>query len=355
MKKFGTKALPANRVLGFTLTELMISLSLGLGLMTLMIDTIANISRAGRVSAEAAEATERAYFMIDVLDAWVSETAPLIDLPWLSMSGSESVNAGLVSKKAKTAAVAWALGASGAGAAFGKKKAPLAMVQDRQMVQATEKDGSPRAVYPSLLSDHSIAALDLCESPTMSSFPLNRSGIAVVSPDNLACIPARYRKTSAPALFLERRLRCPKNCSGGGFYALTPNCFWGDEKQHYGISWVEDLSAYSDCFSTGDAVRISRSLVYIRDYSWRVGDGMPAVMLRDLARESDARWLRSTILAHDINDWRIICVSECKAFGGGALLASAIDVHFTATHRDQSIGIHRVLTSAGRDGPQMDP
>jgi type II secretory pathway pseudopilin PulG len=201
VKKHGTKALPANRVLGFTLTELMISLSLGLGLMTLMIDTIANISRAGRVSAEAAEATERAYFMIDVLDAWVSETAPLIDLPWLSMSGSEPVNAGLVSKKAKTAAVAWALDASGAGAAFGKKKAPLAMVQDRQMVQATEKDGSPRAVYPSLLSDHSIAALDLCESPTMSSFPLNRSGIAVVSPDNLACIPgALPQDISARAL-----------------------------------------------------------------------------------------------------------------------------------------------------------
>jgi len=291
VKKRGTKALPANRVLGFTLTELMISLSLGLGLMTLMIDTIANISRAGRVSAEAAEATERAYFMMDVLDAWVSETAPLNDLPSLSMSESEPVN----------------------------------------------------------------AALDLCESPVMSSFPLNRSGIAVVSPDNLACIPARYRETSAPALFLERRLRCPKNCSGGGFYALSPICFWGDETGHYRISWVEDPSAYPECFSTGDAVRVSRSLVYIRDYSWRVGDGMPAVMLRDLARESDARWLRSTMLAHDINDWRIICVSECKALGGGALLASAINVHFIATHRDQSIGIHRVLTSAGRDGPQMDP
>jgi hypothetical protein len=136
---------------------------------------------------------------------------------------------------------------------------------------------------------------------------------------------------------------------------MSPTCFRGDETQHYGISWVEDPSAYSECFSAGDAVRISRSLVYIRDYSWRVGDGMPAVMLRDLARESDARWLRSTMLAHDINDWRIICVSECKALGGGALLASAIDVHFTATHRDQSIVIHRVLTSAGRDGPQMGP
>ena len=355
MKKHGTIASPVKYALGFTLTELMISLTLGLGLVTLMIDTIASISRAGRVSAEAAEATERAYFMIDVLDAWVSETAPPIHLPWLSMSESEPVNAGLVSKKTRTAGVTWASNASGAGAALGKKKAPLEMAQEIETVQATQKEGSPRVVYPILLSDDSIAAVDLCESPTVSIFPLNRWGIAVVSPDNLACIPARYRDTSAPALFLERRLRCPKNCSGAGFYALSPTCFWGDETRHYRIIWVEDPSAYSACFATGDAVRVSRSLVYVRDYSWRVGDGMPAVMLRDLAREPDARWLRSTMLAHDINDWRIICVSECNALGGGALLAGAIDVHFIATHRDQSIGIHRVLPSAGRDGPQKDP
>ena len=355
MKKQGTRTSPVEYVLGFTLTELMISLTLGLGLVTLMIDTIANISRAGRASAEAAEATERAYFMIDVLDAWVSETAPPIHLPWLSMSESEPVNTGLVSKKTRTAGVTWASNASGAGAALGKKKAPLEMAQEIEMVQATQKEGSPRAVYPILLSDDSIAVIDLCESPTVSIFPLNRSGIAVVSPDNLACIPARYRDTSAPALFLERRLRCPKNCSGAGFYVLSPTCFWGDETRHYRIIWVEDPSAYSACFATGDAVRVSRSLVYVRDYSWRVGDGMPAVMLRDLAHEPKARWLRSTMLAYDINDWRIICVSECNALGGGPLLARAIDIHFLATHRDQSIGIHRVLPSAGRDGPQKDP
>ena len=355
MKKQGTRASPVEYVLGFTLTELMISVTLGLGLVTLMVDTIANISRAGRVSAEAAEATERAYFMIDVLDAWVSETAPPIHLPWLSMSESEPVNAGVVFKKNKTAGVAWASNASGAGAALGKKKAPLEMAQEIEMVQATQKEGSPRAVYPILLSDDSIAAVDLCESPTVSIFPLNRSGIAVVSPDNLACIPARYRDKSAPALFIERRLRCPKNCSGAGFYALSPTCFWGDETRHYRIIWVEDPSVFSKCFATGDAVRVSRSLVYVRDYSWRVGDGMPAVMLRDLAREPDARWLRSTMLAHDINDWRIICVSECNALGGGVVLASAIDVHFIAMPRGQSTGIHRVLPSADRDGPQKDP
>ena len=355
MKKQGTRASPVEYVLGFTLTELMISLTLGLGLVTLMIDTIANISRAGRASAEAAEATERAYFMIDVLDAWVSETAPPIHLPWLSMSEAEPVNAGVVFKKNKTAGVAWASNASGAGAALGKKKAPLEMAQEIEMVQATQKEGSPRAVYPILLSDDSIAAVDLCESPTVSIFPLNRSGIAVVSPDDLACIPARYRDTSAPALFLERRLRCPKNCSGAGFYVLSPTCFWGDETPHYRFIWVEDPSAYSACFATGDAVRVSRSLVYVRDYSWRVGDGMPAVMLRDLAHEPKARWLRSTMLAHDINDWRIICVSECNALGGGVVLASAIDVHFIAMPRGQSTGIHRVLPSAGRDGPQKDP
>ena len=46
---------PWRRSLGFTLVELMVSMALGLGLMSLMIGTIDKVLHASRVSAEAAE------------------------------------------------------------------------------------------------------------------------------------------------------------------------------------------------------------------------------------------------------------------------------------------------------------
>ena len=54
--------------LGFTLVELMVSMALGLGLMSLMIGTIDKVLHASRVSADAAELIERGYFLMGVMD-----------------------------------------------------------------------------------------------------------------------------------------------------------------------------------------------------------------------------------------------------------------------------------------------
>ena len=60
---------------GFTLVELMVSMALGLGLMSLMIGTIDKVLHASRVSAEAAETLERGYFLMDAIDTWVAGTS----------------------------------------------------------------------------------------------------------------------------------------------------------------------------------------------------------------------------------------------------------------------------------------
>ena len=173
MKKQGTRASPVEYVLGFTLTELMISLTLGLGLVTLMIDTIANISRAGRVSAEAAEATERAYFMIDVLDAWVSETAPPIHLPWLSMSESEPVNAGVVFKKNKNGGCCLGLERVWRRRCPQKKEsASRNGTRNREMVQATRKRWGAREPF--------IQAC-LVMIPLQPSIYVNQPAVSIIS------------------------------------------------------------------------------------------------------------------------------------------------------------------------------
>ena len=64
-------------------------------------------------------------------------------------------------------------------------------------------------------------------------------------------------------------------------------------------------------FDNGKTLKVTRSLIYVRDYAWRVGDGIRAVMVRDLAQVFKARWLRSSMLAHGIDDWQVACMFDC--------------------------------------------
>ena len=68
---------PWRRSLGFTLVELMVSMALGLGLISLMVGTIDTVLHASRASAEAAETLERGYFLMDAMDTWVAGTSPI--------------------------------------------------------------------------------------------------------------------------------------------------------------------------------------------------------------------------------------------------------------------------------------
>ena len=68
---------PAGFSSGFTLVELMISMTLGLSLIALMVGTIDKVVHASRVSSEAAETLERGYFLMDAMDTWVSGTSPI--------------------------------------------------------------------------------------------------------------------------------------------------------------------------------------------------------------------------------------------------------------------------------------
>jgi hypothetical protein len=318
---------PLRLSLGFTLVELMVSMALGLGLMSLMIGTVDKVLHASRVSAEAAETLERGYFLMDALDTWVAGTSPI------SPDMLSEVSA--------------------------QRSAPM-------------------------LLEYTEGAVDLCETPDLASLPLASSGIALLEPGAWPCIPQRNLEASASALLLERRLPCRANCNGAGFYAVPKRClargeveleetngsagadsansefngieiagnpfigtdFEVDEFPHYQIVWRETGIDRSSCADNVRAFNVARSLIYVRDYAWRVGDGIRAVMIRDLAQEPKARWLRSSMLAHGIDDWKVACITDCFEMGdlsSGALLAAAIDLSFVVNARSQSISIQRVL------------
>ena len=313
--------------LGFTLVELMVSMALGLGLMSLMIGTIDKVLHASRVSADAAEVIERGYFLMDVMDTWVAGTSPISPDMLSEVSAQRST---------------------------------------------------------SMLSGSTEGAVDLCETPDLASLPLASSGLALLEPGAWPCIPQRNLEVSASALLLERRLPCRENCNGAGFYAVPTRCLasgegeldetdgsggadstslefngiefaghsFGDtgaeigELLHYQIVWRDAGVGLSACSDNVRAFNVARSLIYVRDYAWRVGDGIRAVMVRDLAPEPQARWLRSSMLAHGIDDWQMECLFECFEIDGlhkGVSLAAAIDLRFVVEAPSQSISIQRVL------------
>ena len=328
LTKRSSPDMPEGSSSGFTLVELMISMTLGLVLISLMIGTIDKVLYASRVSAEAAETVERGYFLMDAMDTWVAATSPISN-DMLSEVSAE-------------------------------RFAPMSL-------------------------EHARGVIDLCETPDLASLPLASSGIALLEPGAWPCIPQRNLEVAVSALLLERRLPCREDCNGSGFYAVPTRClargegerdetagsgdadathpefngiefaghpsdgteFEGSEPLHYQIAWLDADHDRSPCFANGRAFKVTRSLIYVRDYAWRVGDGIRAVMVRDLAQEPDARWLRSSMLAHGIDDWQVACLFDCFEMEGlhkGVSLAAAIEVGFVVNARSQSISIQRVLS-----------
>lgn len=325
---------PWRRSLGFTLVELMVSMALGLGLISLMVGTIDTVLHASRASAEAAETLERGYFLMDAMDTWVAGTSP---------------------------------------------------ISPDMLSEVSAQRSTP------MLVEYRDGAVDLCETPDLASLPLASSGIALLEQGAWPCIPQRNLEVAASALLLEHRLPCRENCNGAGFYAVPKRCLFGgegeqgeidglggansthpefdgseftdgpfgasesgvDEGHQYQIVWRDAGVGRSSCFDNGKAFKVTRSLIYVRDYAWRVGDGIRAVMVRDLAQEPKARWLRSSMLAHGINDWQTECLFDCFEMDGlhqGVSLAAAIDLSFVVNARSQSVSIERVLAPRrGRD------
>lgn len=283
---------------GFTLVELLVAQALGLAMMTVLVASLSSLYNSVQVSADAAENSETAYFLMDALELWLSDSrSPMLATDSLPVS-------------------IWAEGDVG-----------------------------------------SAAMDDACGTPLQSPFDFARAGVAVVPAGNVSCLPSSSVDESSRVLLIERRVPCGENCGDAGFYAALSDCASGnttpewrsgkegifDEaggKKDDGGTDLGDVDGGGSnseiCNTKSQLFELHRMLIYARNYSRRRGDGVPALMMSRLAAEPEPRWLRSDMLANGVFAWHL---QEQM----GMHRSRAVRVEFSVKGKHQSTPVDRTI------------
>ena len=250
---------------GFTLVELLVAQALGLAMMTMLVASLSSLYKSVQVSADAAETSETAYFLMDALEQWLSDSrSPVLTADSLSLQ-------------------------------IGKEGDVESMVID-----------------------------DPCGTPLQTPFDFARAGVAVIPAGNVSCLASSFVDESSRVLLIERRLPCSENCGDAGFYAELWDCpsghtrpKWrsGEEGMVDKAGGEKDIGATvpgdmgygvsnrKTCNAAPQLFQLHRILIYARNYSRRRGDGVPALMMSRLATDPEPRWLRSDMLASGVFAW----------------------------------------------------
>ena len=250
---------------GFTVVELLVAQALGLAMMTVLVASLSSLYNSIQVSADAAENSETAYFLMDALEQWLSDSrSPMLATDSLSLQIGIEGDVG-------------------------------SMVIDEP-----------------------------CGTPLQSPFDFYRAGVAVVPAGEVSCLASSSVDESSRVLLIERRVPCGENCGDAGFYAALLDCASGNATPEWrsgeegmveeagGLEGMvgaapgdmeDGVSDRQTCDAQPELFELHRMLIYARNYSRRRGDGVPAVMMSRLATEPEPRWLRSDMLASGVFAW----------------------------------------------------
>ena len=298
---------------GFTLVELLVAQALSLAMMTVLVASLSSLYKRVQFSADAAENSETAYFLMDALAQWLSESrSPVFTLDSLSSP-------------------VW-----------------------------TEEGHKPTAID------------DPCGTPPESPFAFSQAGVAILPAGDASCLPSSSVDESSRVLLIERRVPCHADCHEAGFYAALSDCSSGhavpqwrsgdeagvDEARADGARG-DDASARkesggmgsrdSEARDSGDKscdvepnlFQLHRMLIYVRNYARRRDDGIPALMMSRLATEPQRRWLRSDMLASGVFEWNLR--EQLGAHG-----TKAVMIGFSVKGKHQSTLVDRTITLNSR-------
>ena len=257
---------------------------MGLVLLAALSAAVTALYHAVIVASDAARTSETAYFLMDALEQWVSEAKPI----------------------------------------------------------TSQGDVRPDVIGVATFHDDSIS-LDPCQTPVTSTFNLARAGVMVVPVGALHCISQTHVNEDSVALVIEKREGCESSCLAPGFFTSPGAC----GQENYLVRWQDRGNHLEACEDGTQITRLSRLIVYSRDYSWRVGDGIPAIMVAELAPEADARWLRSTMLASGIAEWWVGCLGKGLTLQTVACDPAGIFLNFTTNGRYASIRVERHVALLG--------
>jgi type II secretory pathway pseudopilin PulG len=303
---------------GFTLVELLVAQALSLAMMTVLVASLSSLYKRVQFSADAAENSETAYFLMDALAQWLSESRSLV----FTLDSLSSL--------------VW-----------------------------TEEGHKPTAID------------DPCGTPPESPLAFSQAGVVVLPAGDASCLPSSSVNESSRVLLIERRVPCHADCREAGFYAALSDCSsghavpeWrsgdeargsearGDEARADGARG-DDASAQKETGDMGsgdfeardsddktcdvepDLFQLHRIMIYVRDYARRQGDGIPALMMSRLAAEPERRWLRSDMLASGVFEWNLR--EQLGAHG-----AKAVMIGFSVKGKHQSTLVDRTITLNSR-------
>lgn len=278
---------------GFTLVELLLTQALGLALISVLVASLSSLYKSIQVSADAAENGETAYFLMDALAQWLSES--------------------------------------------------------RRLPLSVDSFAGP---VPTLDGGYSAVINDPCETPLRSPFAFSEAGVAVVPAGNVSCLPSPWVDDHSPVLMIERRMLCPEDCADAGFYVAVSDCSpgravlaWRSGDGDIGGGDRESgETRLETCNGKVRLFQLHRMLIYSRDYSRKRGDGVPALMMSRLAPEPESRWLRSDMLASGVFDWGLRCASGCDlSENRQAQRSNALLIEFSVKGRYRSTAVERTV------------
>jgi len=277
----------------------MVAQALGLAMMTVLVASLSSLYQSIQVSADAAENSETAYFLMDALEQWLGES-----------------------------------------------RSPMLTTDSLPVPTRTEGDVGLTVID------------DPCGTPLQSAFDFARAGVAVIPASSVSCLASSSVDESSRVLLIERRVACREECGDAGFYAALSDCASGnaipewrsgeeaivDEpagKKTIGNAGPSDTesggSHRETCVAVPQLFQLHRALIYTRNYSRRRGDGVSAVMMSRLANELEPRWLRSDMLASGVFAWDL---REQM----GMHRSRAVTVGFSVKGKHQSTSVERTIS-----------
>ncbi len=130
--------------------------------------------------------------------------------------------------------------------------------------------------------------------------------LLLVRPGEIPCFPAADMPADAPLLMVDTLIECTPECptpDAAGFLLLEPGCHPLLTRSTPELRLAARQQRPADCALGTRVAVLERRLFYFREYAWQRGDGLGALMVRQLNPDASLDWGRSEMLIAGVDDW----------------------------------------------------
>ena len=179
-------------------------------------------------------------------------------------------------------------------------------------VDATPEQSVPRqltidesSAFPAIVRS---MPFDLCTTPEMSNtllWPIlwlaevDQHGESAAAP----CMNKANLLPESQLIVIDSLRSCLTDCTAilPVWLVLNPGCDPLFTKSSAEVRRISNHRIPADCRSNTAMAIFDRQLLFVRDYAWQKGDGIPALMIKRWLAEDPARWGRAEMLAAGIS------------------------------------------------------